>query len=33
MKEERLVDKYDKNVYQPFVDFYKECKETFIFPI
>ena len=31
MEEEKLVDKYDKNICQPFVDFYNECKETFIF--
>ena len=31
MVEEKLVDKYDKKICQPFVDFYTECKNTFIF--
>ena len=29
--EERLVDRYDKKVCQPFIDFYDECKDTFVF--
>ena len=29
--EEKLVDRYDRKVCQPFIDFYKECKDTFVF--
>jgi len=29
--EERLIDKYDKNICMPFIEFYSECKDTFLF--
>ncbi len=31
VKEETLKGKYDTSVYKPFLDFYKECEDTFIF--
>lgn len=31
VKEETLKGKYDTSIYEPFLEFYKECEDTFIF--